>query len=293
MKAITLTLLLACVCSVLPYADVIRMQDGTIYVGKVVKAEEGIVVLEAFGKELRVSSSAILKSESGYEALQAQAVEVLLKDGSVIRGKVKDFDLEIGLLVDIDFGAITIPLESLSAIEDPRQRTRFRGFPVQLGLMGGVSVPVGSLASTFGPGLSVELFAEFNLGLVKGLYAGIDISQIFVSYLPGGTLSYSITTATAGPVYRLLALRTSPIPVVRDLVPWAGLGAGIAYVGVHDSAGSTANGEIDPVGCASIGVDYYAGTRLLVRLAGRWLVLPQTTTALHMFGAALGVAYSF
>jgi hypothetical protein len=293
MKMVILALLLICATSVLLFPDVIRMEDGTIYIGWVARAEEGGLVLEAFGKELRVSPSAVLGTESGFEALSAQAVEVLLKDGSVIRGKVKDFDADIGLLIDIDFGALTIPLESLSAIEDPQQRARFEGFPVQLGLMGGFSAPVGPLGATFGPGFTAELFAELNLGFMKGLYAGIDISQFFVSYLPGGTLSYSITTATAGPIYRLLALRTSLIPVVRDLVPWAGLGAGIAYVGVRDSADSTANGEIDPVGCASVGLDFYAGKRLLIRLAGRWLALPQTTTALHLLGVGLGVAYSF
>jgi hypothetical protein len=293
MKIAILALFLVCATPILIVADVIRMEDGTIYLGKVVKAEEGGIMLEAFGKELRVSPSAILRSESDYETLRAQPVEVLLKDGSVIRGKVKDYDTDIGLLVDIDFGALTIPLESLSAIEDPQQRTRFEGFPVQLGLMGGFSAPVGPLGATFGPGFAAWLFAEFNLAFVRGLYVGVEVSQFFVSYLPGGTLSYSITTATAGPIYRLLALRSSPIPVVRDLVPWLGLGAGIAYVGVRDSAGSLGNGEIDPVGCASIGLDFYAGKRLLIRLAGRWLVLPQTTTALHLPSAGLGAAYSF
>jgi hypothetical protein len=293
MKMVIFTLLLVCACPALLFPDVIRMQDGTIYLGKVVKAEGGAVVLEAFGKELRVSSSDILKSESDYETLRMQPVEVLLKDGSVIRGKVKDYDPDIGLLVDIDFGALTIPLESLSAIEDPQQRTRFEGFPVQFGLMVGFSAPVGPLSTTFGPGFTARLFAEFNLGFLKGLYAGVDLSQFFVSYLPDETLSYSLTTATAGPVYRLLVLRTSPIPVVRDLVPWLGLGAGIAYVGVRDSAGSSANGEIDPVGCVSIGLDFYAGKRLLIRLDERWLVIPQTTTALHLLTTGLGVAYSF
>lgn len=293
MKIGLLALALLCATSVLLFPDVIRMENGTIYIGWVLKAEEGELVLNVFGKELRVPPSAVLGTEGGFETLDNQPVEVFLKDGSVIRGKVKDYDADIGLLIDIDFGALTIPLESLSAIEDPQQRTKFEGFPLQLGLMGGFSAPVGPLGASFGPGFTAELFAEFNLGLMKGLYAGIDVSQNFVSYLPGGTLSYSITTATAGPIYRLLALRASLIPVVRDMVPWLGLGAGIAYVGVRDSASSLANGEIDPVGCASIGLDFYAGERLLIRLAGRWLVLPQTTTALHLFGAGLGVAYSF
>jgi small nuclear ribonucleoprotein (snRNP)-like protein len=293
MKASFLVMIFAGLLAIQAFPDVIRLKDGTIYLGQVTTASDEGVVLAALGKTIRIPTSEISKTETDLEALRNQALELALKDGSVIRGKVKDYDGEIGLFVDLEFGEITIPPESLGSIQDPVQRSRSRGYPIQAGISAGYYQPVGSLGSSFGSNFSISAFAEFNLKIVRGLYAGVDFSHLFLTYKPDADLSYGISALTAGPIYRLLLLRTSNLPFIKDLVPWAGLSAGVAYVAVRDRAAATSNGEMDPVFGASLGLDYHVWARLLVRLSGRWLLLPQSASAFHLLAGGLGLAYSF
>ena len=293
MKAALFGVLMGGILAVQPFADVIRLNDGTIYLGEVASASEDGVVLDILGKSLRVPSARISKTETDLEALRSQALEVFLLDGSVIRGKVKDYDSEIGLFVDLEFGEITIPLDSLGSIQDPVLRSRYRGLPFQAGILGGFYQPVGSLSASFESSFSITAFAEFNLRWLRGLYAGVDFSHFFMTYQPDADLSYGISVITAGPVYRLLLLRTSEVAFIKNLVPWAGLSAGAAYVAVEDQTAATSYGELDPAFGASLGLDYHAGARLLVRLSGRWLLLPQSASAFQLLAGGLGLAYSF
>jgi hypothetical protein len=293
MKATFLSLIICLGLAGAASADVIRLQDGNIYLGKIVSTQTGAVTLQAFGKTIQVPSAHIVKTEGDFTVLSGQLVEVILMDGSVIRGNIKNYDEEVGLFVELGIGELTIPLGSLRAIEDPKQRTRYRGFPVQAGLTGGIFFPVGTVASSFSSGFVGSLFAEFSLPFLRGLFAGLDGSQYFISYLPRTDLTYSITTATFGPFYRVLELRSSTLPVLRDLVPWVGLGGGIAYVGVKDLATLSAFGEMDPVYFASAGLDFYIGENVLIRLSTRWLSLQQATQLLHLPSVEIGVAASF
>jgi hypothetical protein len=277
----------------LAVADVIRMEDGTLYLGRMASSAEGVVSIEAFGKSIQVASSQIAKSEPDITVLHELPVEVTLMDGSIIRGKIKNYDEEVGLFVELAIGELTVPLESLRAIEDPAQRARYRGFPAQVALLAGYFIPVGTIAPSFGSGFTASLSAELSLPILRGLYAGVDVSQFFMTYLPSNNLTYSVTTATFGPFYRLLLFRTSPVPVLRDLVPWFGLGGGIAYVGANDTSTSTTFGEVDPAYFAAIGLDFYIGERIQIRLSIRWLALQQATQLLHMPSAGIGVAVSF
>src|SRR4030065_490921 len=177
MKAALFGVLMGGILAVQPSADVIRLNDGTIYLGKVASASEDGVVLDILGKSLRVPSARLSKTDTDLEALRSQALEVFLLDGSVIRGKVKDYDSEIGLFVDLEFGEITIPLDSLGSLQDPVQRSRYRGFPFQAGILGGFHQSIGSLGASFDSNFSISAFAEFNLQWLRGLYAGVDFTH--------------------------------------------------------------------------------------------------------------------
>ncbi len=286
-------LIIVCRITAPAFSDVIRTEDGTIFLGQVASAEGGFVTLDVFGKTIRLTSTALIKMETDYSALSVQPVEIILNDGSVIRGKVKNFDPDIGLFVDLDFGELTIPSDSIRRIQDPAQRNLYYGFPIHVGLTGGYDLTVGPLGASFGPGFLASAFAEVNLPIVRGLFAGLDISQFFVPYLAGRNLSYSVTTATACPIYRYLGFWSSSLPVIKNLVPWFGLGAGIAYIGVSDQAAGSSRGEIDLVYSANLGLDFYLSSRLLIRLGGRWLAVQQTSTLLHLPSVSIGAAYSF
>ena len=298
MKARSLILAFLCALNSLAFGDVIRTEDGTIYIGKVAAADEKGVSLDAYGGTVRVAPTAIISTETGKASLESDSLEVHLKDGSIIRGRIKDYDQEVGLLVDIDFGSLTIPFESIRTIEDPNQRKRYKGSPLQAGFAAGYYWPAsaGSLAVPFGSSGSLSLFADFNLQFVRGLSAGIDLAQFFMNTASSPDLSYGVTTLTAGPIYRLLMFRTSSLAYVNLLVPWASAGGGVAYISVQDrrsGAYQASYGEMDPAWCAGLGLDIYPLEWLAIRLSFRWLAVQQTSGLFHLPAFSLGAAYSF
>ncbi len=296
MRTIRISLLVACFVSALASADVIRTQDGTVYIGKVVAADGKGVTLDTFGSTVVVNPGTILSTETGKPDLQASLLEVFLKDGSVIRGTVVDYDPEIGLLIDMEFGTLTIPFENLKTIQDPQQRSQFKGFPVIAAITTGYYFTVGSFADSFAGGLSISLQSVFDTHLVRGLSAGLEATQYFMNYLPSTEVSYSATSVTFSPVYRLLLLRSSSLPIVRDMVPWVGAGGGIAYVWVRDrrvGAYQPSYGELDPAWCASLGIDFFLGKRVLIRLSGAWIGIQQSSGLLSLPAVRLGAAVNF
>lgn len=296
MKKTVLSLVVACVVGTLGFADVIRTEDGTVYIGKVVAADDKGVTLDTFGTTVVVNPRSILSTEIGKPGLQASPLEVSLKDGSVISGTVVDYDPDIGLLIGVEFGTLTIPFESLKTIQDPLQRERFRGLPVIVGLTTGYYFAAGPFADSFGGGLSISLYGELDTRIFRGLFAGIEANQFFMNYKPSTEVSYSATTVTFSPIYRLLLLRKSSLPFIKGLVPWVSAGGGIAYVQMRDRrVGSfqSAYGELNPAWSASLGLDYFVGKRFLIRLNGAWVAIQQSSGLLSLPAIRLGVAYSF
>lgn len=294
MKTRLLILAFLAVLAATGHPDVIRMADGSIYLGSILSAGERGVTIEAFGSSTSLNPRQILRTESGIGSLAQTLVELHLKDGSVIRGTITNYDPDIGLLVGIEFGTLTIPYESLRAVEDPQQRGAYRGQSWMIGASGAWYWPVGDYALSFSSNAWLSLSGTVSLPWVRGLYAGIDAAYWLMGYLPTTEVEYQLLTAMADVSYRIPILRATSIPVIRDLVPWASLGFGVAWVGVHDlraGAFPAAYGELDPVlGCAA-GIDWHVGQRFLVRLEGRWAAVLQSTSALHLVGAGIGVRY--
>lgn len=274
--------------------DVIRLVNGSIYLGKIASAGEAGVSVEAFGTTTNVSPGQILRTETGMGSLAQDPVELHLKDGSVIRGKITDYDPDIGLLVDIEFGTLTVPYESLSSVEDPKQRSAYRGQPWMIEASGAWYWPLGSFSSSFSSNGWLSLATGVNLPWVRGLYAGVDTAYWFMGYLPSTQIDYYMVTAAAAVSYQLLLLRSSRIPVIKDLVPWASLELGVAWVGVRDGrpgAVPAAYGELDPALGTVVGIDWHIGPHFLARLEGRYVAVPQSASLLHLIGVGIGVGY--
>lgn len=278
------------------FGDVIFVEDGTVYIGKVATADKNGVTLETFGRTVVIASGSIIRTEMDKEKIQAIPVEVVLKDGSLFRGRITDYDPDIGLLLDMEFGTLTIPVENLISIVEPQQRNHYKGYPVLTALTGEYYFPVGAFADRFGGGFSLSLYAELNTQLIRGLSAGLEATQFFMNYLPSTEISYFATTLTISPIYRLLFLRTTSIPFVKDLVPWASVGGGLAYVQIFDrrvGAYQSSYGGISAAWCASLGLDYFLWEQFLIRLSGRWLAIQQDTALLQMPAVRLGAAFNF
>ena len=92
-------------------ADVIQLKNGEVLLGKASVGDSNTVIIESFGKKRNVRQTDILKIDGDLTSLAKEECEVLLSDDSVLKGKVKNFDDDVGLLLESAFGAITVPTE--------------------------------------------------------------------------------------------------------------------------------------------------------------------------------------
>jgi small nuclear ribonucleoprotein (snRNP)-like protein len=289
-KAITV-ICIALLGAAAVHADVIRLKSGRILIGKVVSLDAGKVNIEAFGEKVQVPATEIVRTEKTMDALKDQAVEITLKDKTVIQGKVKNYDDDIGFLIEIDFGTITVPLENVIAIKDTQQERNYVAHFTQLGVVGGAYFTVGDLSSTFGNNFTASVFQEFNLGFVfEGLFAGYVISYQNLYCISSPSYSYLLFNINASAIYRMLFLRRET-SFLRNFVPYIGIGFGAA-VPVMTYYG-TSNAEIDLSFTANLGIDAYLSDDFLIRVNAGWLSILQSTLWFNSLAVTVGVAYSF
>jgi hypothetical protein len=278
------------------WADIIRTMDGRIYLGNVISAESGAVTVEAGGRQVTLSSGNILKTEKDFETLKTQIVEIELKDKSVVSGKVTDYDADIGLLLDIEFGSLTIPAESIEEITDPVQEKIYNGYPFQTGAQGSFYLPVGDLASSFSPSVNVLGFFELNPGLFRGLFFRFEGGARFASYPDNTSLDFALFSLNAGVAYRVLFLRTTSVPFLNIMVPYLFAGVGVTYVALHDNRENVFPadyGEMNLNITAQAGFDFFILNNLVVRVYAGWTMIMQMSTPLHLIEPGIGVVYCF
>jgi len=218
------------------WSDVVFSDDGAIFIGTIIRPEPGGMRYLAYGREVLLPSGSIQRSESDLKVLQGLPLTVELMDGSVLRGTVADFDPEIGLFLDISFGVLTVPLQSIKAVTDPVKRVRYAGSPFIARAGASCYFPILSAASSFGPSLGVDVAAEWSIALLRGLSAGFDARYAFADFLPSSTVQYSFLSVAPEASYRMLFLRTRA-DWLRNLTPFVSAGVGPVYVNLADPGG--------------------------------------------------------
>ncbi len=276
--------------------DVIRTTDGNIYFGRVVSAETGSITIDSGGKQVALSTGEILKTEKDFETLKTQIVAIELKDGSVLSGKIADYDADVGLRLDIEFGSITIPAESIKSVTDPVQENVYGGYPFQAGIQGSYYLPVGDLAASFSPSVDILAFFELNPGLFRGFFLRFEVGAHFVSYPDNTNLDFGLYTLNVGVAYRVLFLRTTAVPFLNIMVPYLFAGVGVTYVALHDlreNVFPADYGEINLDVTAQVGIDFFILNNLVLRVYAGWTMIMQSSTPLQLIEPGIGVAYCF
>jgi len=272
-------------------ADVIRMKDGRIYIGRVLTVNPDGVVILSMKDKLTVNFDGILKTDPDFRNLQDRELEVTLLDGSKMLGKVKDYDPDIGLLMEIDFGMITLPLENVKSIMDYAQKRKITAHFMQIGTQGGYYFIIGDLSTIYTSNFNINLFWELNLDfLLPGLFAGATLSYHNVTCIDYIDFSYMLFNLNISGIYRLLIFRTDP-GFLRNFVPFAALGVGAAVP--MQTVNEETTMEFDISFTASLGVDYYLFDDIFIRLSGTWTTVLQSQLWFNSVSVNLGAAYGF
>ena len=291
---ITLVCIGALILGAMPLsADVVYLKDGTILIAAF-KARDGeTMVYAAGGKEYRFSSGDVLRSEPSLESLAAKPVTLELTDKSTVEGLFNDYDEDIGYFIDLSFGTLTVPIEKVSRLVDPRQLRKFEGANVAIGVRGMGYATLGSdyFSSGFGGGIG----GEFGLPFFRGLFGGIDLDFLKLNNDTLKDFSYMLIMLTPKVTYRYLELRAGTGFASR-LAPFASFGLGMTMVYIHDQRPDVCPdnyGSFSPHAKLDVGSDFYVRDNMYVRLGGSYLMVFQEGEPFKSVGANLSLYYEF
>jgi hypothetical protein len=272
-------------------ADVIRMKDGKILIGKILSIGSRGVEIKALGDIAWYSPDEIVQTEADLKSLKDQYVEITLKDNSVMRGKIKDYDADIGFSMEIQFGVITVPLENIRRIEDPEQRRKSVLNTAQIVAEGGYYFMIGDLAASYSGNPQASLSAEFSLDfLLPGLYAGATAAYDAVTCTVASGCDYLLFDLDAMVMYRFIFLRAEE-SFLKRFVPFVGVGAGLALPIMTYAGTATAEADLSIVGL--FGLDFYLSDGFLLRVNGKWTSIAQTSVWYNFLAVNAGLGISF
>jgi small nuclear ribonucleoprotein (snRNP)-like protein len=287
-------LLAAAFCAVAATAawcEVVFLDDGTILIGAIIGTDAGGTRYLAFDREIKVASQDIKRSEKDLKSLEGLPLTVELMDGSVLRGTIADYDPEIGLFLDISFGVLTVPNQSIKSIVDPARRLRFSGPPFMARAGASWYFPILDSAAGFGSSIALDAAAHWSLPYFRGLTVGLDARYSFADFLAVDTVQYSFASLQPEIGYSILFFRTNE-DWTRMLMPFLSIGAGPVYVNLSDpSAYPSQLGELCLGFVFKLGLDIeiYQGWGL--RLQGRGDLYLQQESPFVSISAGLMASY--
>jgi len=286
-------------------ADVVWLNDGSVYFGAIESADASGITIKTFGETRKILQSEIVKSEKTLDNMKNMPVDILLKDGSVIKGRIQNYDEEVGILVITDLGQSTLPVSSIKEIYNPTIRELYNpkkketgatviketGTPLMfnIGITGGYYIPVMGLASDFNNSYNLSIFGECNPGLIRGLSFGGEFSTILIDSNVDDN-DFSIYAFQPYIQYNFLQLKDSS-SFIKYFTPFVSAGVGAAYIKKKNSYDERS--ETDTIGNLKIGLDYAITESLAARFyTGIETILQKDKN----FNRALfdaGIMYSF
>jgi hypothetical protein len=273
-------------------ADVVFLKTGEVVLGTIMSVSSGSVSIRSLSTERQINATQILHTEKGLSALADFPLEVQLKDGTVIRGVIIDYDEEIGVFVDISFGNLVLPILAIEMISDPVQSRR-NADRKHLVVMGAAyTLP---LSDSFDSGLAFSLGLDMQTPFVRGLFWGGDLSYSFFNYSESSLVSYFTVGLNVALLYKPLALAVTS-PMFAVVLPYGRLATGAVLVQVNDDrpeASITQRGLLTSEFAAEVGLEWHLPASSGLRSFAAFDFIFQEDAVFIVPGFGLSYYYSF
>lgn len=299
LNLIRVGLVFGCVMSL--QAETLLTKSGRVYLGTVQAKTADQTDILSYGKKESVPASEIESSAPSNAMLAGKKIYVTLKDGSLIQGKLKDFSEEIGLYLESEIGAITIPDAKILQIDmNPSAEQAMpaspspaaRGLQLHLGLLGSASYPFTSdtLKQGFGGGSYAEISTAGKFVSGFGVAAAFEAISATQSSL---RFSETIVYAYARKVFLPLAAFSASNLKKLGFALTLGFGGGYMHLSDSRSGNLSPNGEAYGLTVVKTGAEYPLWRTMVLRfdivnsfriVSGKNLWKP---------GVELGVVYAF
>ena len=277
------------------HADVIKLHDGRIILGKVIAADSGGIDIESFGEKKRISNGEVLKTEQNISGIKDARMEMVLKGGSVLSGKINNYDEEIGVLLNIGFGNLTIPVGSIEEIRDPVVTRKYSGYATRAGGTVSGYMVMGGLSSSYESSAMASAFAEFRLPWLRGLYAGIDLAYRHLRYNADSDMKYRNVALKPYLMYSFYEFHNVS-SITEKITPFVQLYSGPSYITLEDDrafAKSNRKNEIDLEVAIAAGFDFLITGDVSIRVGPSYSTIFQKSSSFSSVALVIGVYYGF
>lgn len=271
--------------------DIVYLQNGEIILGTLTGPVPGGVSYATFGAERKIPLESIASTDKTLTSLADKMVNVVLKDGSSIQGKIVDYDPDIGVFLDISFGTLTIPVVAISEIYETAKRTLFNGTTFQISPYGGVYWPLAGSADYFGMSWYAGVGADWAIPKIRGLYAGGRATIYGMNYKKDSSVKYSMYSVRPEITYKYLGWRMKN-NLLGKLVPYVSLGSGPVYIAIQDPASYPSTyGSITADIAMTTGMELSFSSNIVVKLEGNGSLILQKGTPFMNAGVMLSLSY--
>jgi len=294
-------------------ADVVWLNDGSIYFGEIESADSSGIKIKTFGDTKNILQSEIIKSEKSLDNMKNLQVDILLKDGSVLKGKIQNYDEEVGVLVNTNLGQSTLPVSSIKEIYNPTikelygsrkkekddslkkekektvEKEKGKSSSFYFGLTGGYYIPFMGLSGDFNNNYNFSVFGEYNTSLIRGLAFGGEFSTVLMDYKVDAS-KFSIYTFQPYMAYKFLQLKNGT-SFIRYFTPFISAGFGAAYITKKNL--SNKNTELDPASNFKIGFDINITDSFALRVYSGTETILQKNDSFNRVLFNAGIMYSF
>lgn len=262
LKAAVLAHGICCVMSL--HADTLVSKTGRVYIGAIQSKTADQTDILAFGKKESIPASDVESSGSSNAMLAGKKLFVTLKDGSMIQGKLRDFSEEVGLYLDSEIGAITIPDAKIAQIDlnaaaEPATAgapvSASSGMQLKLGIFGSASYPF--ISDTMKQGFGGGGYGEISAA--GKFVSGFGVAATFEAIAATQTsLRFSETSiyAYARKVFLPLGAFSASNLKKLGLAVTLGFGGGYMHLSDSRSGNLSPNGEAYALTVLKTGAEY-------------------------------------
>jgi small nuclear ribonucleoprotein (snRNP)-like protein len=271
--------------------EVVYLKNGDVILGTLIGPVSGGLSYQCFGEQRTIPITDIDLTEKNLQNLSQKAVYVVLKDGSVIQGKIVDYDEDIGVFLDISFGTLTMPTASIQRIYEKEKSAQYMGAGYQVSGFGGAYFPFGPSAEFFGLSWCAGAGFDWSIPQVRGLYASASLIVYGMDYLPDDVITYGMVSLRPEMTYKYLGWRMNK-DFLSKIVPYASVGIGMVYIAITDPSSYPASfGNITADAAVTLGIEFAVIDGIVAKLSGTGDVILQNGSPFFSAGVMLGIGY--
>lgn len=290
--AIVIITLFACTSS---FSDVVVKENGSIYLGRITNINSSEITIDSFGSSVVLPVNTVKANYKDVSELGKTKVNIILKDESVINGTIDNYDDEIGILLGIGFGTLTIPVSSVKEIKDPVVEKKYYGYSAKVGGGFGMYFVTGDLADSYSSSFAGNVYSEFMIPAIRGLFVGVDFSYRHVKYKEDNKMKYDIFSLKPYIMYSFLDFKNA-LSLFSRITPFVSLYAGAAYTSLEDKRDYVKNknsSELDPEIGGALGFDVYIAGNVSFRASGCYSMILQKNKSFNAAAMSAGANYGF